>query len=152
MKAVSIAVMAILFTGTIYASELTWVDEQIEAIKPQRKGVEFADIKNPFIFLKHKDEIRGTKATSRGSKKSSLKRSSSVVYDARPQMSASGFNLSTIINSSALINGVWYKKNDRISGYKVVEVTKTSVTLSQGDRSISLSTAIKKRNIKFKNK
>ncbi len=62
------------------------------------------------------------------------------------------FVLSAIINSSAMIDGSWYRISDKISSYTVTDITKTSVTLKSTDKELILSTAIKNQNLKFKNK
>mgnify|MGYP000447948675 FL=1 len=51
-----------------------------------------------------------------------------------------------------MINESWYKKNDKVKGYRIIDITKTSVTLKKGDKKLTLSTNTKKQNLKFKNK
>lgn len=154
MKTILIIATTLFLSGTICATELSWVDEQIEAIKPPRKSVKIRGINDPFVFLrKNKAEKKGAKAgkrrasSSAGTKKASSK--SSIVAD---KIKVKRFDLSTIINSSAMINGSWYKKNAKIKGYTVIEVAKTSVTLKKGDKKLILSTNSKTPNLKFKNK
>ncbi|MCF6310119.1 MAG: hypothetical protein L3J19_06580 [Sulfurimonas sp.] len=154
MKTILIIATTFFLSGTIYATELSWVDEQIEAIKPARKSVKIRGINDPFVFLrKNKAEKKGMKSgkrratSSAGTKKASSK--SSIVTN---KVKASAFDLSTIINSTAMINGSWYKKDAKIKGYTVIEVTKTFVILKKGDKKLILSTNIKNPNLKFKNK
>jgi len=158
MKTILITLVTVFLSNTIYATELSWVDEQIEAIKPPRKGVKILGINNPFIFLeknktKKKETKKGPLASS--AKKAPLK--SSVISDTNTtKIKSKSFNLSTVINSSAMINGSWYKKGDKINSYTIIEVTKNTVTLQKGnkkgDKQLTLSTNVKKQNLKFKNK
>jgi len=158
MKTILITIVAIFLSNNVYATELSWVDEQIEAIKPPRKGVNIrGSISNPFIFLEKNKTKKETKKVSSitRSKKAPSKPSSinAVVCDTtRDKKSSGSLLLSTIINSSAMINGSWYKKSDKVRNYSIVEVTKTSVTLKKGDKQLILSTNVKKPNLKFKNK
>jgi len=159
MKTILIIIVAIFLSNNVYATELSWVDEQIEAIKPPRKGVNIrGSIYNPFIFLeKNKTKKKDRKKASSVAKiKKAPSKSAglnTVVCDTDANKKDSGrLLLSTIINSSAMINGSWYKKSDKIKGYSIVEVTKTSVTLKKGDKQLILSTNVTKPNLKFKNK
>jgi hypothetical protein len=153
MKTTLIGLFAVILSTSLFASELEWVDEQIEAIKPPRKGYAISGVDDPFIFLeknKPKSKEKGvssaprakvaaTKSISGGQKDDGVKKSSS-------------FELSTIINSSALINGNWYKKSDVINSYTISDISKNSVTLKKGDKVLILSTVTKKQTLKFKNK
>jgi mannitol-specific phosphotransferase system IIBC component len=146
MKTILMIAIAIFLSNTLYATELSWVDEQIEAIKPPRKSLKLKGIKDPFIFLKEKQKAKKTSAFR-------TKRTASKVSDkTAAKMKIMALNLSTVINSSAMINGSWYKKDAKVRGYTVVEVAKTSVTLKKGDKKMILSTNSKNQNIKFKNK
>ena len=151
MKTILIIVVTVFLSNALYATELSWVDEQIEAIKPPRKSVSLRGIRDPFIFLK---KNKGTKKTSRAKRapSRSSKIASKVRGKAAAKMKVNRFELSTIMNSSAMINGSWYKKNAKVKGYTVIEVTKTSVTLKKGDKKLILSTNSKNQNLKFKNK
>ncbi|PLY13314.1 MAG: hypothetical protein C0628_06860 [Sulfurimonas sp.] len=153
MKTLLIILLTVFLSSLLYATELEWVDEQIEAIKPPRKGVTVVKVKDPFIFLdKSKPEVK------KGAKTSSVVRrtvsSSKAVAVASPEKSVKKdtFVLSAIINLSAMINGNWYKKNDNISNYTITDIDKTSVTLKKGDKKLILSTISRNSNLKFKNK
>jgi len=157
----TLTILLTLFLGSsVYAAtELEWVDEQIEAIKPPRKGVNISALGSPFIFLeKNKPETKvvkkGTRAAAPVKKASVSKTASSALTsektDGAPKKS--GFVLSTIINKSAMIDGNWYKVSDKISSYTVTDITKTSVTLKQGSKELVLSTVNTNPNLKFKNK
>ncbi|PNV82605.1 MAG: hypothetical protein C0627_09430 [Sulfurimonas sp.] len=155
MKTTLILLLAIFLSNSFYADELKWVDEQIEAIKPPRRGVNIATVGDPFVFLeKNKTEVKdtkkGTKSTIVSAKKTTLSAEAGSAVISTPKKSS--FILSAIINSSAMIDGSWYKISDKISSYTVTDITKTSVTLKSTDKELILSTAIKNQNLKFKNK
>jgi hypothetical protein len=153
MKTILIITMTFFLSNSIYANELSWVNEQIEAIKPPRKSVKLRKISDPFIFLKkNKKDKEGTKKTSFTRTKKTQLKSSKTALKGSPVKKFKGFDLSTIINSSAMINGSWYKKDAKIKGYTIVKVTKTFVTLKKGDKKLILSTNNKNKNLKFKNK
>lgn len=160
MKTTLTILLALFLGSSVYAAtELEWVDEQIEAIKPPRKGVNITALGSPFVFLeKNKPEKegakKGTRATAAPAKKAAAKTASSEQTDqvAEGAPKKSGFVLSTIINKSAMIDGNWYKVSDNISSYTVTDITKTSVTLKQGNKELVLSTASTNPNLKFKNK
>jgi hypothetical protein len=160
MKTTLMLLVAIFLSNSLYADELEWVDEQIQAIKPPRKGVNISTVGDPFIFLeKNKPEVKDTKKSTKSvdtsaKKTASLKTASSAEAGEKVVETSkkSGFILSTIINSSAMIDGNWYKVSDKISSYTITDITKTSVTLKSTDKELILSTAIKNQNLKFKNK
>lgn len=135
----------LLFTINLYSDELQWVDEQIEAIKPPRKGVSDANIsalKDPFIFKNSnssKESVKTVAKSSKSSKYKSLKRYRKYI-------------LKTIINKSAMINGKWYKINDKVGLYTLSEVKRNSVVLSYKSKKLVLSTVSKNKNLKFKDK
>ncbi len=129
------------------ANELSWVDKQIEAIKPSRVGVslkEISKLKDPFIFL-HKDK----------EEKQKVKLNKNTVYKthipSKPtiQKVHKGLFLEAILNKSALINGKWYKVGDKIYGYTVVNINAKSVELVKNKKKKILTTKSKKTNLKF---
>ncbi|MDD5373881.1 MAG: hypothetical protein PHO62_10715 [Sulfurimonas sp.] len=159
MKTTLIALIALFLSTTLFAfSELEWVDQQIEAIKPPRKGVEILNIEDPFVFLqKSRAEVKkdGTVASAPQIAAPSLKpvcTDSKISKDDKSDAKKDNLSLSTIINSSALIDGNWYKVSDKISSYTVVDISKTTVTLKKGDKELILSTYSKTPTLKFKNK
>ncbi|MCW8894261.1 hypothetical protein [Sulfurimonas sp.] len=148
MKTISIIILSVFLSSTLYSTELGWVDEQVNAIKPPRKGANISSIKSPFIFLqKNKPKSTGSKKSSFASAKKTLPTGVALSSVKKPT-----FLLSTVINSSAMINDAWYKKNDKVNGYTVIDIRKTSVTLKKGDKELTLSTNSKKQTLKFKNK
>jgi hypothetical protein len=142
-------IIILIFLSTLLlATELEWVDEQIEAIKPPRKGIEISNIMDPFIFLeKNRPEVKKDTATASIQQplvKSSADNNGTKKID---------FNLTAIINTSAMIDGNWHRINDKLDGnYTIIEITKSTVTLKKGDKERILSTNSKTPTIKFKNK
>ncbi|MDD5399963.1 MAG: hypothetical protein PHQ93_02110 [Sulfurimonas sp.] len=158
MKTTLITLVALFLSTTLLAvSELEWVDQQIEAIKPPRKGVEILNIEDPFIFLQKSraDKKEGAVAATPQIAAPALK---PVCVDSNTSKSdKSGtkkdeLSLNTIINSSAMIDGNWYKISDKVSSYTIVDISKTTVTLKKGDKELILSTYSKTPTLKFKNK
>ena len=148
MKTLYTALILIL-AQTLYASdELTWVDQQVEAIKPARVGIsekEIAKIKDPFIFLIKEDE-----KTMKNGQKSIKKVRKHSHYVKRYH--SKRLHLEAVLNKSAMINKRWYKEGQRVYGYKLVQVNRTSVVLQKQNKKLLLSTASKSKNLKFHNK
>lgn len=149
----------LLLTLNLYSTELQWVDEQIDAIKPLRVGLKASDVailNDPIIFLNGK-VVSGSKSKIR-SKKYIKRKKSSRSYSKTSSKSKinyktiRGLNLEAIINNAIMINGRWYKLNDKIKGYKISEISRTTVLLTKRGRNFMLSTSNKNRTIKFKNR
>jgi len=147
----------LLLTLNLSSSELDWVDEQVNAIKPPRNGIKSSAItrlRNPFVFL-HKKEPK--KAPS-GIKKlavvpNGIMTSSSSSVSKKPISSKKkALSLSATMNHSALINGKWYKINDKVGFYTLCSVKRTSVVLKNKTKTLVLSTNSKNLNLKFNNK
>lgn len=122
--------------------DISWVNAQIEAIKPKRKGVsnyEINMIKDPFIFLEQKD-TKEEKKNKIITKK--VKTHSPVII--RQASPAPTFKLYAIMNRTALINRKWYKEGAIIQGFKLVKVTYKEVILKRGKEVITLTTLSKK--------
>ncbi len=140
----------LLLSLNIFANELQWVDEQIEAIKPPRDGIRSSRInavKTPFISLT-KDEDKKDNAQKKVNKNPSsiaLTNTKKVIQKSR------ALSLKAIINSSALINGKWYKLYDKVGKYTLTKVDRTGITLSYKKKKLILSTNTKNKNLKFKN-
>ena len=133
------------------ANELSWVDEQVAAIKPKRIGVSKSDIlslKDPFIIYKTVEKI------DENGKKSTV-----IIKKDLPELELSSKNiepkvkliLQAIMNQSVLINGKWYKLNDKIGRYKVIDIKSSLVILVYKKERIVLSTDNQNTNLKFKN-
>jgi hypothetical protein len=142
----------IMLALTLNANELQWVDEQIQAIKPSRSGVDKKSIEmltDPFIFIKKESTEKNTKQ-SNGSNKLSPNTTTKSTTNAIVKKETS-FALDAIMNDSALINGKWYKINSKIGQYTIKTVDKTSVVLSYKSKELLLTTRSKSKNVKFKN-
>ncbi len=148
MKTLYIVLLLVL-TNLLYADELTWVDEQVEAIKPPRIGIsekQIAQLKDPFIFL-IKKETTHSKVKNNNSAKKVIRRSHYVKKHYSKKL-----HLDAVLNKSAMINNRWYKEGQRVYGYKLVKVQRTSVVLKKHNKKLLLSTVSKSKNLKFHNK
>ena len=150
MKTIFISLLLLLVVN-LSANELKWVDEQIEAIKPPRSGMqvkELAKIKDPFIFLssaksKSKKKYKRSKYKRSKYKKSSTKKKRAVLNNK--------FHLAMTMNQTARINDKWYKLGDSISGYKIAKIDSSFVLLTKDKKNFLLSTHSKNTNLNFKN-
>ena len=144
----------LIISLSLFANELQWVDEQIEAIKPSRSGIDkksIEDLQDPFIFLlKTKEEKLNKTASSTSKNNIAPIRSVSSTNNTITKKETS-FSLDAIINNSALINGKWYNLNSKVGSYTLTNVDKTSVVLSYKSKELLLTTQSKSKNIKFKN-
>lgn len=132
--------LLIILSLNLFANELQWVDEQINAIQPPREGIRKSkvnSIKSPFIFLK-----KETSSKAKVKKVTKTKRANII------SKSEKRLRLEAVINKSALINGKWYKLLDRVGKYKLIDITKENVILSFKRKKLLLS--LKKRNSKIK--
>lgn len=147
---------SLLLAVNIFADELKWVDEQIQAIKPPRIGISSSKVNavsDPFIFLdKNKDKSKKSASTSRP--RASFKKASTLSKSKKSKVSkkSSVFVLDAIINKSALINGKWYKIEDMVGKYTLSNVENTMITLKYKNEELLLSTDSRSKNLKFKNK
>ncbi len=133
MKKLTIILLLLLSTQ-LFSNELVWIDEQIEAIKPPRKGInnkKILKLKDPFIYLRKKIHHRSRK---------------------RVRAYTSKISLVAILNKSALINGKWYREGEKVYGYKLEKVNPKTVLLTKGKKQLFLSIASKSKNLKFNNK
>jgi len=147
MKALYI-ILLLVFTNQLCANELTWVDDQVAAIKPPRIGISnknIAKLKDPFIFLVKQDEQTTVKGKS--SSKKVIRRSHYIKKHYSKKL-----YLEAILNKSVMINKRWYKEGQWVYGYKIVKVSRTSVLLQKQNKKLLLSTMSKSKNLKFHNK
>ena len=140
-------IVLLLLSLNSNSDEVKWVDEQIEAIKPPREGVsepKIASLLDPFIFLKEK----------KSETNSSVSIASEVTTPSKSVVppSEKKFVLDAIINKSALIDGKWYKINDKIDEYTISNINTTSVTLSKKGKQMVIATSSNKLNLQIKNK
>jgi len=153
MKTCKIIIASLLFLQTAYsANELSWVDTQIDAIKPVRVGIDdlkIIKVEDPFIFFKKgSTKDRSIKISTAAKHKNIIKQIPSANNDIKQAPPA--MKLSAIINNSALINGEWYRVNQYIADFMVLSVTRTSVVLTKGKEKLVLTTSEQNKNLKFK--
>ena len=155
----SIIILSVLLSASLLSNELSWVDEQVQAIKPARNGMDkrsVAVIRDPFIFLeKNRLTKREKNTTSVSPSPSPIKRDASStthntttktnnVYVANAMLS-----LEMIINSSVMINREWYKVGDTVSGYTIKKINHNSVLLVKNNKKLLLSTRSDSKKLKF---
>ncbi len=148
MKTFFMTVM-VLLTVNLSSNELAWVDEQVEAIKPPRHGMknrELSTLRDPFIFLNK------NRASSSGAKSSKKKKIATSSDKNRVIKKKSSLSVTMLMNSSAMINGKWYRIGDTVSGYKIAKIDTTSVLLTKKSKKLLLSTNTKSKNLNFNNK
>lgn len=132
------------------ANELDWVDEQVQAIKPPRVGLNkkvLHKLKNPFVFTKVKKETKEIFPVQ-----NTTQATNSLSVIPKQKKVHKRFYLSLIINKSAMINKKWYKEGDFIFGYKVIDIQQSSVILLKNKTRHIISTSTLNPNIIFKNK
>lgn len=145
-----IFIIAVLIGSGLLATEIEWVDNQIETIRSPRKGIKITEVTNPFIFLdKNKKEKKP--AISLGAA-TIPKLTAPVELSISESVKKKNYQLTAIMNKSAMIDESWYKKGDRVDNYTIVEIDKNSVTLRDGSKEMFLSTNSQRQNLKFKNK
>jgi hypothetical protein len=145
MKQLSI-LLALALGTSLLSNDLLWVNEQVEAIKPPRKGMdtkELSQIKDPFVFLKKEEKKESAP---------SLGQNVVSVPTEQVKKSQQPLQLSVILNNSAMINNSWYKKGDKVRGYTLAEVNRNSVLLTSKKKKLLLSTKSSNKNLKFNNK
>lgn len=157
MKTHTTIILLYLLFAVLNANELSWVDEQVNAIKPSREGVGLQSISllsNPFIFLEknrpEKKEKRESNIKSAIPVQSLASSSNFSVIATQPTIKS--LELNAIMNKSVLISGTWYKLNDVVQGYLVKTIEQKSVTLSKNGKELVLTTKTKNLNLKFHNK
>ena len=140
-------IASIFLSSSLFCNELAWVNEQVEAIKPARKGMSLrtlASTEDPFVFLKKVKTEKKASAPSRTTTSAASKQST--------KKSKQRLTLSLIMNNRAMINNTWYKKGDTVNGYKVKEIDFKSVLLTKKKKKLLLSTKSSNTNLKFNNK
>jgi hypothetical protein len=122
-----------------------WVDAQIAAIKPPRKGmssVKLSRVKNPYI-VKYASSGKSGKAQKASTAKSSTAGMTTAVKTVRKPL-----KLTAILNETALIGNKWYDVNDKVHAYRIKKINKDSVVLSYGNKERILM--LSKQNPKIK--
>lgn len=106
--------------------ELLWVDEQIKAIIPPRVGVADGYINSLIDPIKYVAPVKASGA--RGSS-GLLAPPKLGTMSLLPKVVEEPLRLQALMNKVALINGKWYKLNDRVRGYTLSQVKQNSVLL-----------------------
>ncbi|MEA1891469.1 MAG: hypothetical protein U9N33_02015 [Campylobacterota bacterium] len=148
MKTYFLMTFLLVSSVAISSDELSWVDTQVQAIKPPREGMSnssVTSISSPFIFLDKKQKKKLSDKVQ--SDRTIISTSPDSIVSSKP---LKHLYLSAIINNSALINGQWYKLNDIVHSYKLSSLRRTSVVLTKGESKLVLSTDSINKNIKFK--
>ena len=133
-------------------SDMSWVDQKIEEIKPQRDGMSnsrLASIKSPFIIVK--------KEVKEGDKKVTTSKTSDSKKDdknspLKKDMSKEPLTLQMVLNSSALINGNWLKESEKTRGYTLTQIQSGYVVLERKKKKIKLFISEKSNNLNISTK
>ncbi len=139
-------------------NDLSWVDEQVSAIKKDRKSASIAKLNklnNPFIIIIPKDDKKKKVAAQPIMRNASISNTSTNsiknVHNVQNNIEPT-FKLYAVMNSNALINGKWIKLGESINGYKVMKITQSDVILSKSSKEIKISTKSKYKKLKFSSK
>ncbi|MDF1882500.1 hypothetical protein JHD49_00950 [Sulfurimonas sp. SAG-AH-194-C21] len=146
--------LSVLLSTAIFANELSWVDQQVNAIKPPRQGIHTADINkiiDPFIFLE-KNRTTKKKSVKKVSSKTVINKTPLAMQKQNVKTVNKVLTLGVIMNNSVMISGEWYKLGDTLNGYKISEINRNSVLLRKHKKKILLSTKSNTKKLKFLNK
>lgn len=158
----NLLIIIALVSNTFAVSELKWVDEQIAAIQPMRKGMqedELLSLKDPFIFLGEnhyrKKSIRFSKTHKVKRKKRRLKhkytnKKYKKVQKPKIVYVTLNIKLDAIMNKSILINGNWYREGDRLKGFRIMAIDNGVVSLKKGNKRAKLSMENRAKKLNFK--
>lgn len=131
LHAVAPATTVQINTATVLPSqdkELTWVDEQIQAILPARIGISDGLINSLKDPMKMKKPVPVLSAN--GSRMLAPPKLGSSLITLPPKVIEEPLRLQAIMNKSVLINQKWYKLNDSVRNYNLTEIKSNSVLLS----------------------
>ena len=116
---------------------MQWVDQEIAAIKPPRKGVPsgaLLGLKDPFRAQLILNQPPGSRT---------------AVAVKRPRQERP-FTLEAVINSrTVLIDGKWYTQHEKIYGYTIQSIGRDSVLLQKQKKQIKLSLVKHNKNIEI---
>ncbi len=121
-------------------TDLAWVDDQIEAIKPPRVGV------NNTIINALKDPIVKKivqVSNSNSNKVPPVKGKISRNLEFKP------LTLEAIMNGSAYVNGNWYHLHDTVRGQKITAINEEYIILSKQKKETRLFVNPKNSKIKI---
>ena len=127
--------------------ELTWVDDQIQAILPARIGIPEGFINSLRDPMKMK---KSAPVSSVGSKMLAPPKLGSIGIIPPPKIVEEPLRLLAIMNKSVLISGKWYKVGDNIRNFSLLEVKPNSVVLAdKKDQKLILFLTKQNNNIKI---
>ncbi|MDD5052751.1 MAG: hypothetical protein PHO27_08500 [Sulfuricurvum sp.] len=126
--------------------ELSWVDEQIAAILPARVGISDSIISSLIDPMKMKKPtlIAGIRSKLLAPPKLGV----NLPFQP-PHVIEEPLKLQAIINTSALINGKWYKSGDPVRLYTLTQIKQNSVLLT-GKKAQELILFLTKQNNNIK--
>lgn len=128
--------------------ELAWVDEQIKAILPIRIGVSDAFINSLNDPIKYKSSAPMVSGVSTNLL-APPKLGSMPMIPRPPKIVEEPLRLQGLMNKSALINGKWYRLNDAVRSYRLVDIKESSILLT-GAKGQKLILFISKQNNNIK--
>jgi hypothetical protein len=121
--------------------DMQWVDDEIAAIKPPRKGVPSSALRGL------KDPFRDQLILNQPPVEESGETPAQLPSEPEEQ---NNLTLQAIVNgNSALIDGKWYKEDEKIYGYLIQKIDRDSVLLQQKKKKLKLSLIVKNDNIKI---
>ncbi len=110
--------------------EVLWVDEQIDAIIPSRSGVPEGFVNALTDPIKYKVPPKPVKPVFDIKVDVNLSKKVKVALPPLPKIVEEPLRLQALMNTSALINGKWYRLNDTVRTYTLAEVRQNSVLLT----------------------
>lgn len=121
-------------------ADMKWVDDEVAAIKPPRKGVTadaLSGLHNPFadaLLLNQPPQEEGA----------------APAMPVPTPADNTNFNLFAVMNAQkALIDGTWYQVDDKVHGYTVDKIGNDSVSLKKKRRKIELTLKAQNENIQI---
>ncbi len=124
-------------TGTLNIAQIQndkqvlWVDEQIDAIIPPRSGVPEGFVNALSDPVKYKVPPKPVKSVlDVVLPKIKTSKETNATLPALPKIIEEPLRLQALMNTSALINGKWYRINDTVRTYTLAEVRQNSVLLT----------------------
>ena len=104
------------------------IDKTLQQVIHESKIKEVSDIKisyDPFNTNKQKLTETQTKKSTKFQQTKMKKQSSKLA-------------LSMIFNKSALINGIWYKENEKLADYRIIKINQDIVVLRKNNKYTTL--------------
>ncbi|MDD2266456.1 hypothetical protein [Sulfuricurvum sp.] len=126
--------------------ELTWVDEQIQAILPSRIGIPDGFINS----LRDPMKMKKVAPTQIAGHLLAPPKLGSMGIMTPPKIIEEPLRLQAIMNKSVLITGKWYKVSDKVRNFTLLEIKPNSVLLAdKKDQKLILFLTKQNNNIKI---